>query len=118
MDELTGSYSYSFDGDSNRNQRPQVGPFDPLLDVPGVNGPQDIFGNIDSSSYGGGSSPFGSGSDGGSGSSPLGSGSGGNSQAVNPFAGENFWNIFAGGVNPDAIARDNSFGGNNNSGGW
>lgn len=105
MDELTGStYTYSFDGGSNSNSRPQLGPFDRLLDIEGVDGPEDIFGNL-----GGG---------GGSGSSPFGGGSGGNSQAVNPFAGENFWNIFAGGVNPDAIARDNSFGGNNNSGGW
>ncbi|MBD2774151.1 hypothetical protein [Iningainema tapete] len=116
MDELTGSsYSYSFDGGSNSNSRPQLGPFDRLLDIEGVDGPQDIFGNIDSSSYGDGSSPFGGGS---GGSSPFGSGSGGNSQAVNPFAGENFWNIFAGGVNPDEIARNNSFGGSNNSGGW
>ncbi|MDF5716129.1 MAG: hypothetical protein PUP93_20145 [Rhizonema sp. NSF051] len=30
-------------------ERPNVGPFDPLLDVQGVKGPQDIFGNISSS---------------------------------------------------------------------
>ncbi len=104
MDELTGSsYSYSFDGNSNSKPRPEVGPFDPLLDIQGVNGPEDIFGNLGDGS---GSSPFGSGS------------SGGDSQAVNPFAGENFWNIFAGGVNPDEIARANSGGSNNSSSGW
>ena len=40
-----------------------------------------------------------------------GEGGGGNAGAVNPFAGENFWDIFADGVNPNEIASNNFGGG-------
>jgi PPE-repeat protein len=80
-------------------------PFGPLLDLPGVDGPEDIFGNVgvpDSSEgnpfEGGGDNPVAGGGD-----LPYGG---------NPFAGDNFWNIFAGGVNP---ADTSSFGGGSNS---
>ncbi|MDF5724412.1 MAG: hypothetical protein PUP91_28920 [Rhizonema sp. PD37] len=65
-------------------ERPNVGPFDPLLDVQGVKGPQDIFGNISSSS--GADNPFSMGSSTTT-SSNLAYGG-------DPFAGENFWNLF------------------------
>lgn len=63
-------------------------PFGPLLDIEGVDGVEDIFGNI--------SPPTGNNAFNNSGgtlnaNSPYGG---------NPFAGDNFWNIFAGGVNP------------------
>ncbi|GAB1541641.1 hypothetical protein NUACC21_43130 [Scytonema sp. NUACC21] len=69
-----------------------LGPFDRLLDIEGVNGPEDIFGNIGGSAFGEGENPFMMGSS----STDM------NSLAYNgnPFAGDNFWNIFAGGVNP------------------
>lgn len=67
-----------------------LGPFNRLLDIEGVNGPEDIFGNVGGSF--GGDNPFTMGS------------SSSNIQDLpyngNPFAGDNFWNIFAGGVNP------------------
>ncbi|KJH73355.1 PEP-CTERM sorting domain-containing protein [Aliterella atlantica] len=64
-------------------------PFGPLFDIPGVDGVEDIFGNINPPSggaaFGGGGAPsFDQ-------NSPYGG---------NPFAGDNFWNAFAGGVNP------------------
>ncbi|KYC37255.1 hypothetical protein WA1_47420 [Scytonema hofmannii PCC 7110] len=67
-----------------------LGPFNRLLDIEGVNGPEDIFGNVGGSFSG--DNPFTMGS------------SSSNIQDLpyngNPFAGDNFWNIFAGGVNP------------------
>jgi len=81
-------------------------PFGPLLDLPGVDGPEDIFGNvgIPDSSEG---NPF----EGGGGDNPV-AGGGDLPYGGNPFAGDNFWNIFAGGVNP---ADTSSFGGSSNS---
>jgi hypothetical protein len=75
------------------NELLRQSPFGPLLDIEKADGSKvtagDIFGNLGTQ---GGSSSFG-----GSGganfdeNSPYGG---------NPFAGDNFWNIFAGGVNP------------------
>ena len=68
----------------------QQSPFGRLSAVLGEEGLSKIFSGLGDSS---GSSPFGSG-----GGSPMNGGDlpyGGN-----PFAGDNFWNIFAGGVNP------------------
>ena len=75
------------------NELLRQSPFGALLDIKGADGNNltvgDIFGNLGTQ---GGSSSFG-----GSGganfdeNSPYGG---------NPFAGDNFWNIFAGGVNP------------------
>lgn len=70
-------------------------PFGVLLDIPGVDGPQDIFGNLN---FSGGSNPFGGGSGGFNENSPYGG---------NPFAGDNFWNLFAGGVNPSNTTGNN-----------
>jgi hypothetical protein len=66
-------------------------PFDRLTEVLGEDGLSSIFSGLGSSS--GGSSPFGE-------SSPM---SGDLPYGGNPFAGDNFWNIFAGGVNPSNI---------------
>ena len=41
----------------------------------------------------------------------AGGGSGDLAYNGNPFAGENFWNIFAGGVNPSQIGTGGGFGG-------
>ena len=79
-------------------------PFGRLFDLPGVDGPEDIFGNLGSPS--GGSNPFG-----GGGGSPMMGGGGDSPYGGNPFAGDNFWNIFAGGVNPT-----NPSGGGNTAG--
>ncbi len=70
-------------------------PFGVLLDIPEVDGAEDIFGNVNLS---GGSNPFGGGSGGFSADSPYGG---------NPFAGDNFWNLFAGGVNPANTTGNN-----------
>ena len=70
-------------------------PFGVLLDIPGVDGAEDIFGNVN---FSGGSNPFGGGSGGFGADSPYGG---------NPFAGDNFWNLFAGGVNPSNTTGNN-----------
>ncbi len=70
-------------------------PFGVLFDIPGVDGVEDIFGNVDFSS---GNSPF------GSGGAPLNENS---PYGGNPFAGDNFWNFFAGGVNPSNPIANN-----------
>ncbi len=74
-------------------------PFGRLLNIQGADGnnltAQDIFGNLGS----GGGNAFG----GGTGSSAGAGGASSNQDLPyggNPFAGDNFWNIFAGGVNP------------------
>ncbi len=83
-----------------------LGPFTSLLDIPGIDGPEDIFGNLPESD--GAENPFAMGSstsDASTSPSDL-------SYGGNPFAGDNFWNIFAGGVNPSYLGTDsgNSFG--------
>jgi hypothetical protein len=78
-----------------------LGPFDRLIGLPGIESPEDIFGNVGGNF--GGENPFGGGSIsmGSTSESPYG---------MNPFAGDNFWNIFAGGVNPSQM----NFGNNSN----
>lgn len=86
------------------NELLRQSPFGPLLDIEKADGSKvtagDIFGNLGTQ---GGSSSFG-----GSGganfdeNSPYGG---------NPFAGDNFWNIFAGGVNPSNPTGSPSSGG-------
>jgi hypothetical protein len=66
-------------------------PFGRLKEVLGEDGMSSIFSGLGNDS---GSNPFGGGSASMSGDSPYGG---------NPFAGDNFWNIFAGGVNPSNI---------------
>jgi hypothetical protein len=68
-------------------------PFGRLEGVLGEEGLTNIFSGI-GNGEGGGSSAFGGG--GGGGSNPD------LAYGGNPFAGDNFWNIFAGGVNPSA----------------
>ena len=92
------------------NELLRQSPFGPLLDIKKADGSNvtagDIFGNLGTQ---GGSSSFG-----GSGganfdeNSPYGG---------NPFAGDNFWNIFAGGVNPSNPTGSPSSGGGSSSGG-
>lgn len=69
----------------------------------GINSFQDVFSNVgapsgDSSE--GGDAGGASGGFGGAGGSAGGAGGGELAYGGNPFAGDNFWNIFAGGVNP------------------
>lgn len=85
--EMTGSNTGATQG--NPEELLRQSPFGPLLDIEGVDGIEDIFGNVGvpggDSAFGGGNPPsFDA-------NSPYGG---------NPFAGDNFWNIFAGGVNP------------------
>jgi len=92
------------------NELLRQSPFGPLLDIEKADGSKvtagDIFGNLGTQ---GGSSSFG-----GSGganfdeNSPYGG---------NPFAGDNFWNIFAGGVNPSNPTGSPSSGGGFSTGG-
>ncbi len=83
------------------NQLLGQSPFGRLLDIQGADGnklgAEDIFGNI-----GAGGSSFGSGGANFNASSPYGG---------NPFAGDNFWNTFAGGVNPSNISGNAPMGG-------
>ncbi len=89
-------------GTQDLNQLLRQSPFGRLLDIQGANGNKltvaDIFGNVGAP---GGGNSF-SGSANFSADSPYGG---------NPFAGDNFWNIFAGGVNPSNISGSNSFSG-------
>lgn len=85
----------------------------------GIDSYEGVFGGAG----GGGSNPMGGGSNpsaGGGSGSPFGGGSGGPSSDLpyggNPFAGDNFWNIFAGGVNPSNIGSGGGFGGGSMSG--
>jgi hypothetical protein len=115
--EETNNDSSSFNSESGEGNsgNTNIGPFSRLLDIPnsGIESPEDIFANV--GGVGGGENPFG-GAPSGEGSEG-GEGSGGSAGGVNPFAGDNFWNIFNGGVNPDEIASSN-FGGGFGGGGF
>jgi PEP-CTERM motif len=84
------------------NELLRQSPFGPLLDIKGADGNnitvETIFGNLgapgSNSSFSGGAS-FDA-------NSPYGG---------NPFAGDNFWNTFAGGVNPSNPTGSNTSGG-------
>lgn len=97
------------------NQLLGQSPFGRLLNIQGADGnnltAQDIFGNLGS----GGGNAFG----GGTGSSAGAGGASFNQDSPyggNPFAGDNFWNIFAGGVNPSNISGNAPSGGGAPSG--
>ena len=83
-------------GSNNQDINQLLGqsPFGRLLDIEKADGSkvtaQDIFGNV-----GAGGGSLGSGGASFNQDSPYGG---------NPFAGDNFWNIFAGGVNPSNVA--------------
>lgn len=85
------------------NELLRQSPFGPLLDIEGVDGNkltiEDIFGNLGAP---GGDNAFGGGANFDPASSPYGG---------NPFAGDNFWNIFAGGVNPSNPTGNTAVGG-------
>jgi hypothetical protein len=97
-----------------------IGPFNRLLDIQGADGenlgPQDIFGNLGGGSMEGGENPFGGGGEGSEGGPPSDMDMGELAFGGNPFAGDNFWDIFAGGVNPTE-ASGGGFGGGMPSGG-
>ncbi|MEC4881582.1 MAG: hypothetical protein SAL70_09570 [Scytonema sp. PMC 1070.18] len=110
FDNLTGGGSLPFNNNVNSfnsgnsensttdsNNLFASSPWGRLSEV-GINSFEDVFGNVGGSSD---NSPFGAGGPSMGSDSPYGS---------NPFAGDNFWNTFAGGVNP----TDASFGANNN----
>ena len=90
------------------NELLRQSPFGPLLDIEKADGSkvtaQDIFGNV-----GAGGGSFGSGGASFNQDSPYGG---------NPFAGDNFWNTFAGGVNPTTFSSSNipAFGGDSPQG--
>ncbi len=100
-DSTTGS-----DSTQSLNELLRQSPFGRLLDIEGADGnklgAEDIFGNI-----GAGGSSFGSGGANFNANSPYGG---------NPFAGDNFWNTFAGGVNPSNISGNAPSGGGSPSG--
>ncbi len=95
-DTTTGSNT------QNLNELLRQSPFGPLLDIEGVGGEkltvEDIFGNLGTP---GGGNAF-SGGVSFDENSPYGG---------NPFAGDNFWNLFAGGVNPSNTTGSNPSGG-------
>ncbi len=84
-------------------------PFGPLFDIEGVDGVEDIFGSV--------SPPSGGGAFGGSGGASFNENS---PYGGNPFAGDNFWNTFAGGVNPSNPSTTGAGGGTGggNTGGF
>ena len=131
FDSLTGSSNTANDSNSNSgggDSLLQQSPFGRLSEVIPEGDLSSIFGGggSDGSSpggFGGGSMGGGSDSSGGFGGGSMGGGGfsmgggsmgGGSDSSMggdlpyngNPFAGDNFWNIFAGGVNP----ADASFG--------
>ncbi|MBV6627268.1 MAG: hypothetical protein KI793_30740 [Rivularia sp. (in: Bacteria)] len=106
----------SMDGNSMQgSENVNLGPFSRLLDIQGADGenlgPQDIFGNLS-----GGSNPFGGSGEGSEDGPPADMDMGELEYGGNPFAGNNFWTIFNGGVNP-AEASGGGFGGGSPMGG-
>lgn len=84
----------------------------------GINSFADIFSNVGAPS-GDNSSEGGEGGAGGAfGGASGGAGGGELAYGGNPFAGENFWNIFAGGVNPSNIGSGSGGFGGGASGGF
>ncbi|MGB7378333.1 MAG: hypothetical protein WA959_17455, partial [Rivularia sp. (in: cyanobacteria)] len=119
--EGNSSMEETMDGNEMQagSENVNIGPFNRLLEIQGADGenlgPQDIFGNLGGgSSEGGGGSPFGGG-EGGEGGPPSDIDFDELPYGGNPFAGDNFWDIFAGGVNP-AEASGGGFGGGMPSG--
>ncbi|MEH2448179.1 MAG: hypothetical protein V7K18_21135 [Nostoc sp.] len=91
---------------SNSVDKLRDSPFGRLSEVLGDKDLSQIFSGA-GKGEGSGSSPFGGGGGGASGSKPD------LAYGGNPFAGDNFWNIFAGGKNPSAIGKNPSAGGAN-----
>ncbi|MGB3655845.1 MAG: hypothetical protein WBA41_32170, partial [Rivularia sp. (in: cyanobacteria)] len=111
------SMEETMDGNNMESaSQPNIGPFSRLLDIQGADGEnigvQDIFGNLGGEGgMGGGGNPFG----GGEGGPPSDMDMGELAYGGNPFAGDNFWDIFAGGVNPSELSGG-GFGGGMPSG--
>lgn len=95
----------SSNSSADMNELLRGSPFGVLTEVLGEEGLSSIFSGLGGSS---GSSPFGGGSN-----SSM---SGDLAYGGNPFAGENFWNIFAGGVNPDNVSSFSGAGGSSSFG--
>ncbi|MEM7714825.1 MAG: hypothetical protein AAF349_14815 [Cyanobacteria bacterium P01_A01_bin.68] len=108
-DTYTEATNNQFSGgmQSGESEDINLGPFNRLLDIEGVDGVEDIFGNVGIP----GENPFGS-EEGGAPSDMGDLAYGGN-----PFAGDNFWTIFNGGVNPAEAGGDFGSGSNPFSGG-
>ena len=92
----------SMDGNSMQGaSEVNIGPFNRLLDIQDADGenlgPEDIFGNLGGS---GGGNPFGDGGEGNEGGPPADMDIGELPYGGSPFAGDNFWTLFNGGVNP------------------
>ncbi|MDZ7967922.1 MAG: hypothetical protein RM368_23690, partial [Nostoc sp. DedSLP03] len=96
------SNSGSSNSSTSGNNPIEQSPFGRLEEVVGKEGVKNLFSGVGKGEDG--SSPFG-GSDGSGGSQPD------LAYGGNPFAGDNFWNIFAGGVNPSKVAGSPSTGG-------
>ena len=98
--------SNSGSGNSSTSGNNPLGqsPFGRLSEVLGKDGVSNIFSGVGDGK--GGGSPFGGGGAGGGSQPDLAYGG-------NPFAGDNFWNIFAGGVNPSKVGGNPIAGGAN-----
>ncbi|MEH2258209.1 hypothetical protein [Nostoc sp.] len=96
------SNSSSSNSSTSGNNPLGQSPFGRLEVVVGKEGVKNLFSGVGNGE--GGSSPFG-GSAGSGGSQPD------LPYGGNPFAGDNFWNIFAGGVNPSTVGGSPSTGG-------
>ena len=100
--------SDSGSGKSSTNGNNQLGqsPFGRLKEVLSEKDFANLFSGVGDGKSGG--SPFGGGGAGGGSQPDLAYGG-------NPFAGDNFWNIFAGGVNPSKVGGSPSTGGSSTS---
>ena len=100
--------SNSGSGKSSTNGNNQLGqsPFGRLKEVLSEKDFANLFSGVGDGK--GGGSPFGGGGAGGGSQPDLAYGG-------NPFAGDNFWNIFAGGVNPSKVGGSPSTGGSSAS---
>ncbi|WP_414518955.1 hypothetical protein [Nostoc sp. PCC 9305] len=104
------SNSSSSNSSTSGNNSISQSPFGRLEEVVGKEGVKNLFSGVGNGESG--SNPFGGGAAAGGGGSKPDLAYGGN-----PFAGDNFWNIFAGGVNPSKGGGSPSTGGGIPSGG-
>ena len=100
--------TFETSGESDPNELIRQSPFGVLLDIPGVDGVEDIFGNIGGGA--GGENPFGGGA---GGENPFGGGAGGENPFGGGAGGENPFGGGAGGENPfgGGAGGENPFGG-------
>ncbi|MEH1839488.1 MAG: hypothetical protein V7L20_12100, partial [Nostoc sp.] len=96
------SNSNSSNSSTSENNPLRDSPFGRLAEVIPEKDLPKIFSGVGNGE--GGASPFGSGAGGGGSQPDL-------PYSGNPFAGDNFWNIFAGGVNPSKVGGNPTAGG-------